>query len=129
MKTNTPTPQKKEDGILDQTLFSTELYQARNALCKYIQYRGLALKDIKIDVDTIKGVIIFMGMEVMKWRQVDPKQVKFNQKAPTAIFYALQNFLEKPDEAQETVDETPRIDQSSFYPGQLQKLDDLNALL
>jgi len=78
----------------------------RGALLKYVKYKGLTVHNLKPDMDVIKSVVIFMGFESVKWRQISPQLLKFEMKAVTQIYESLRHMLQKPDELLAELEDT-----------------------
>jgi hypothetical protein len=77
---------------LNESLSANELGSCRQAFCKLLRYRGIAVKDAKIDLDLVKNVVFFMGVDSQKWRNVAPQSMKFSLKSIDSIYRSLQHF-------------------------------------
>ena len=51
---------------------SKEYTLFRVAFLRYMKYRGLSVKDVKLDMELIRGVTPFIGLESLRWQAVNP---------------------------------------------------------
>ena len=49
----------------------------RLSLAKLVKYKGWNYKDIKVDMELIRNVVTFHGLESSKWRTVNPLALRF----------------------------------------------------
>ena len=99
-----------------------ELAVCRQAFCKYLKYKGILVKDAKLDLEMIKNVAYFMGIESQKWRHVSPHTMSFKMKGINSVYNSLLHFTQSPDEAQEMIEDLQMPDAATFPPGTLELL-------
>ena len=49
----------------------------RLSLAKLVKYKGWNYKELKVDMELIRNVVIFHGLESSKWRAINPLALRF----------------------------------------------------
>ena len=70
----------------------------RLSLAKLVKYKGWNYKDLKLDMELVRNVVTFYGLESTKWRAINPLALRFTHKVVTALYDAMRYLLEKSDE-------------------------------
>ena len=64
------------------------------SLAKLIKYKGWNYKDIKVDMELIRNVVTFHGLESSKWRSINPLSLRFSHRVVTSLYDAMRYLLE-----------------------------------
>ena len=105
---------KAANPWLHENLSPNELAACRQAFCKYLKYKGILVKDAKLDLEMIKNVAYFMGNESQKWRHVSPHTMSFKMKGINSVYNSLLHFTQSPEEAQEMVEDLQMPDAATL---------------
>ena len=88
----------------------------RLSLARFVKYKGLSFKDIKLDIDLIRNVVAFHGLESVKYRAINPLALRFTHKIVNSIYDALRNHLESSDQLQQEQEDLVCPEPSTWYP-------------
>lgn len=75
-------------------------------------------------MELVRTIVVFLGLDSVKWRVVDPRTLKWKLKVVSSIHERLKYLLEKPAELSAEAEDTHLPDVCAWYPGMLQRYAD-----
>ena len=67
-------------------------------------------------MELVRTIVVFLGLDSMKWRVVDPRTLKWKLKAVSSMHERLKYLLEKPAELFAEAEDTHMPEVCAWYP-------------
>lgn len=88
----------------------------------YAKYKKISIKNLKLDMELVKGLAIFYGLSNPRWRTIDPKTLRFHHCVVTAIYDRLRYLRDSFDELQSEIESVELPNEKEWYPEMLTRL-------
>jgi len=95
------------------------------SLARVVKYKGLSTKDLKCDLELIRNVVAWHGLESLKWRAVNPLALRFTHRVVDQLYQAIKYHLEQSDTLQTELSDIIVPDVTAWYPGMLERLSEI----
>ena len=63
---------------INESLTAKDSHHCTEALLKYAKFKMVAFRDIKVNMELIKALVLFFGLESLRWRSVHHLSVRLS---------------------------------------------------